>query len=142
MATLAGCAWLRQWEERRPPYHSVTPGVAFDMLRDNPALPILDLRTEEEFHGALGHLHRAFHLPLSELPGRLGEISVLRDRTFLVYCREEGECGREGMAILVSSGFDDAIFMDGGIERWVQAGFRTVGAREAAESEAEGEPGA
>ena len=30
------------------------------------------------------------------------------------------------MAVLVSSGFDNAILIDGGIDGWIRDGFRTV----------------
>jgi rhodanese-related sulfurtransferase len=127
IAALAdGCGWARTLRERRPPFRRVRPGVAFEMMRDNrDSLLVLDLRTAREFQGPLGHVNGAKNIPLAELPFRLAELASYRDTTFIVYCRAD-DCGPEGMAVLVSSGYEDAVLMDGGIEAWVQDGFGTV----------------
>jgi hypothetical protein len=67
----------------------------------------------------------AKNIPLARLPYRLLEISSFRDETVVVYCTAGG-CGDQGMAVLLSSGFDNAILMDGGIEKWIREGFKTV----------------
>ena len=119
---LSGCRSLRGRE--RPPYRKVTPAVAFEILRDSPDILVLDLRSLEAFRGDTGHLYRARNMPLDRLPYRLGELSVWREETFLVYC-DTAECAEEGMRILISSGFEDAILMDGGIDGWIAQGFKT-----------------
>ena len=53
------------------------------------------------------------------------EISSYRPETFLVYCRPD-PCGDQAIAVLLSSGFENAILMDGGIDAWIRAGFKTV----------------
>lgn len=121
---LAGC---RSWRNReRPPFRKVSPPVAFEILRDSPDVLVLDLRTREEYLGDTGHIYRARNIPLDRLPERLLEIAPFRDDTFLVYCRQGDTCGEEGMAILISSGFENAILIDGGIDGWIRYGFRTV----------------
>ena len=124
-ATLWGCALFDR--DRQTTFRRVLPPVAFEMLRDTPDLLILDLRQPEEFHGALGHIFHSRNIPLPQLPFRLAELSGYRDRTFLVYCRRDDECGPTGMAILASSGFHNAVLLDGGIQRWIADGFGTVG---------------
>jgi len=121
---LSGCHAFRKRE--RPPFRKVTPPVAFEVLRDNPDILIMDLRTRMEFLGDTGHIYRARNIPLERLPDRMLEIAPFRDDTFLVYCRESDSCGEEGMAILISSGFENAILIDGGIDGWIRYGFRTV----------------
>ncbi|HVG06471.1 MAG TPA: rhodanese-like domain-containing protein [Thermoanaerobaculia bacterium] len=121
---LSGCRAFRNRE--RPPFRKVTPPVAFEVLRDNPDILIMDLRTRNEFLGDTGHIYRARNIPLERLPGRILEIAPFRDDTFLVYCRENDSCGEEGMAILISSGFENAILIEGGIDGWIRYGFRTV----------------
>lgn len=121
---LAGCRSFRKRE--RPPFRKVSPSVAFEILRDSPDVLILDLRPRQEFLGDTGHIFRARNIPLERLPDRMVEIAPFRNDTFLVYCRADGSCGQEGMAILVSSGFEDAILIDGGIDAWIRDGFRTV----------------
>jgi rhodanese-related sulfurtransferase len=124
---LAGCRSLRHPFRRAPgqPFRRVIPAVAYEIQRDSPGILILDLRPPEEFQGDTGHLPRARNIPLDELPYRLIEISGFREETLLVYCRDT-PCGEEGMRVFVASGFDDAILIDGGIDAWIRAGYRTV----------------
>jgi rhodanese-related sulfurtransferase len=104
---------------------AVKPGVAFSMLRDAPYLPILDLRPAEEFHGPLGHMARARSLPLDALDARRAELSGYQGITVVVYCRAT-ECGREAYQRLSAFGIDDPVFIDGGLEAWIAAGYGTV----------------
>lgn len=137
---LCGCRMFRHRE--RPPFRKISPAVAFEVLRDSPDVLVLDLRTRQEFLGDTGHIFRARNIPLERLSERLLEIAPFRDDTFLVYCRADDKCGEEGMAILVSSGFENAILIDGGIDGWIRYGFRTVLPEDAAgQAEARSEAG-
>jgi rhodanese-related sulfurtransferase len=120
-----GCAMLRRRAAARPPYRKVSPPIAYEMIRDTPGILILDLRPAAAFHGDTGHIYRAYNIPEDRLPFRLLELSSFREETFLVYC-DTPRCGDDGMAVLVSSGFENAILIDGGIEGWIAKGFRTV----------------
>ncbi|HEX6863554.1 MAG TPA: rhodanese-like domain-containing protein, partial [Thermoanaerobaculia bacterium] len=86
LVILPGCRSFRNRE--RPPFRKITPPVAFEVLRDNPDILVVDLRTRQEFLGDTGHIFRARNIPLERLPDRMLEISPFRDDTFLVYCRE------------------------------------------------------
>ena len=68
----------------------------------------------------------AWNIPLSRLPYRLVDLSPYREETFLVYCRGGDSCGEDGMRILAASGFEDAVLINGGIDRWIKKGYRTV----------------
>lgn len=120
-----GCTLLRRRNADRPPYRKLSPPVAYEMMRDNPEMLVLDLRPAGEFLGETGHLRQARNIPLERLPYRLLEISPFREDTFLVYCGT-GDCGVKGMDILLASGFENAVLMEGGIDKWIQNGFRTV----------------
>jgi rhodanese-related sulfurtransferase len=123
-----GCRSVRGWWVRRqasrPPYSIVRPPIAYEVIRDSPGVLILDLRTPQEFFGAIGHLRNAVNIPLARLPYRLIEISSFRGETFLVYCDTQ-PCAEAGMAVLLSSGFDNGILIEGGIDAWVRYGFKT-----------------
>jgi len=103
----------------------MTPGVAYEIMRDNPGMMVLDLRPAVEYNGRTGHIRGAQNIPLNRLPYRLGGIYTLRDETILVYCGTR-ECGEQGMRLLRASGFDATILLEGGIEKWIQGGFKTV----------------
>jgi rhodanese-related sulfurtransferase len=125
LLALPGCAMLRRRAAHRPRFARVSPPIAYEMIRDSPGVMIIDLRSPQAFNGDTGHLFRAHNIPLDRLPYRLLEISPFRDDTFLVYC-DTPTCAEEGMAILISSGFEDAVLVDGGIDAWIEKGFRTV----------------
>ncbi|HSS52769.1 MAG TPA: rhodanese-like domain-containing protein [Thermoanaerobaculia bacterium] len=122
---LGGCSYFRRGRGKVDPYRKLSPPVAYELIRDNPEMLVLDLRKPEEYNGETGHIRRARNIPVDRLPYRLLEISAYRDETFLVYCRAD-PCGAEGVADLRSSGFENVILMDGGIEAWIRAGFKTV----------------
>jgi rhodanese-related sulfurtransferase len=109
----------------RPAFLEVRPPIAFEMLRDNPRMAVIDVRSAAEYAGSVGHISGSRNVPLDELGARLDELLPLRDQTFLVYCGH-GECGRRAIEILFAGGFDEAILMDGGIDGWIVAGFGTV----------------
>jgi len=126
---LPGCAAIkRRMQERaahRPAYSKISAPIAYEMMRDSPNILILDLRSPQAFNGDTGHLFRAYNIPADRLPYRLLELSAIREETFLVYCDTQ-TCAEEGMAVLTSSGFENAVLMDGGIDAWIARGFRTV----------------
>lgn len=140
LVLLPGCRAFRNRE--RPPFRKVSPPIAFEILRDSPDVLILDLRTRKEFLGDTGHIYRARNIPLERLPDRMLEIAPFRDDTFLVYCREGDTCGEEGMAILVSSGFENPILIEDGIDGWIRFGFRTVLPASAEDTDGAGAAGA
>ena len=121
---LGGCAFFRRTKPPAP-YKKLSPPIAYEMMRDNPEMLVLDLRPAQEFNGETGHVRRARNIPLERLAFRLLEISAFREDTVLVYCRND-DCGDKGVSILLSSGFENVVLMQGGIDKWIQDGFKTV----------------
>lgn len=121
---LGGCAFLRG-KRPRAPYKKLSAPIAYEMMRDNPEMLVIDLRPPQEYNGETGHVRRALNIPLERLPFRMLEISAFREDTVLVYCRADG-CGEKGIGILLSSGFENVVLLDGGIDKWIQDGFKTV----------------
>jgi rhodanese-related sulfurtransferase len=121
-----GCAHVRAWmSEPRPPYRTLSPQIAYEMIRDSPGMLVLDLRTAQQFDGPTGHIQGATNIPLARLPYRLLEIVPLREETILLYC-ETNECSEKGAGVLAASGFESIVLMDGGIGAWIKGKFRTV----------------
>ncbi len=122
----SGCSTVgEKVSGRKLPFNEVKPAVAFEMLRDNPGLPVIDLRSSDEYGGPAGHLRGALNVPLSELPSFLEDLDSLRNRTFLVYC-DPGDCGRNGLELLKKAGFSEVVLMAGGLDGWAARGFGTV----------------
>lgn len=122
LAAGGGCRTLFEGGTER---FAVKPGVAFSMLRDAPYLPILDLRPAAEFHGPLGHMAGARSLPLENLEAHRTELRAYQGVTVLAYCGA-GECGRAAFERLSSFGLEDPVFIEGGLEAWLAAGYGSV----------------
>jgi rhodanese-related sulfurtransferase len=79
---------------------------------------VLDVRDAKEF--ASGHLPRARHIPLAELPKRLGEIGKFKDKPVIVTCRSGARAG-SACRYLRREGFTNVFTLKGGLAAWQQA---------------------
>jgi adenylyltransferase/sulfurtransferase len=77
---------------------------------------IIDVREPYEY--AAGHLANSMHIPLGELPQRLGEIPAGTTPVFL--CRSGGR-SLAACNIALSSGASEAINLEGGLRAWAAA---------------------
>ena len=77
---------------------------------------LLDVREDHEW--AAGHAPGALHVPLGDLPARLGELPA--DEELHVLCRAGGRAARAA-AWLVANGVD-AVVVEGGMGAWQDAG--------------------
>ena len=77
---------------------------------------LLDVREDDEW--AAGHAPGALHIPLMDLPARLGELPT--DVPVTVICRVGGRSA-QATSWLVQQGYD-AVNLDGGMFAWASAG--------------------
>ena len=77
---------------------------------------VLDVRTEEEFYGPLGHIEGATLIPIDELSSRMNELNEVKDKDIYVVCRS-GIRSNVGKNILKENSFH-AINVDGGMLAW------------------------
>ncbi len=82
---------------------------------------LLDVREPDEW--AAGHAPGAHHLPMMELPARMGEIPT--DTDVVVVCRSGGRSGQV-VAYLSGQGWDNVRNLDGGMQSWAAAGRQVV----------------
>jgi len=96
------------------------PSVEIDSLPDPlpEELVVLDVREDDEW--AAGHIDGAVHIPLMELPARLGEFVELEAPQTLVVCKAGGRSAR-AVAYLAQQGYDVVNLVDGMIG-WERAG--------------------
>lgn len=78
-------------------------------------IQIVDVREPHEFTDALGHIHGAQLLPLSQLAARAGEID--RTRPVVAVCRS-GARSAQATVLLQKSGFTQVANLAGGMLRW------------------------
>jgi rhodanese-related sulfurtransferase len=97
-----------------PPVPSVDPaGVSADAV-------LLDVREPDEWQA--GHIEGALHIPLADLPARVGELSP--DAEIVVVCRSGARSGR-AVGWLGQNGYD-VLNLDGGMVAWAAAGQKMV----------------
>ena len=74
---------------------------------------LLDVRTEQEFEGNLGHIEGAVLIPISQLSKRLDELEKHKDSEIIAICRSGNRSGI-ATSILRKEGFN-AVNMVGGM---------------------------
>jgi phage shock protein E len=78
---------------------------------------LIDVREPDEWRE--GHVAGARHIPLGDLPARLGEVP--QDRPVLLFCRSGNRSGK-ATAFLRQQGYGQATNVEGGITAWQRAG--------------------
>jgi rhodanese-related sulfurtransferase len=76
---------------------------------------LLDVREPDEL--ARARLPEALHIPMREVPGRMGELP--RDKTIVVMCHVGGRSARVTQ-FLLANGFERVFNLRGGIDAWSQ----------------------
>jgi rhodanese-related sulfurtransferase len=76
---------------------------------------LLDVREAVELD--IARLPRAIHVPMGEVPARLGELD--RNRPLVVICRSGGRSGQV-VEFLERQGFKDVYNLAGGIIAWAE----------------------
>jgi rhodanese-related sulfurtransferase len=85
-----------------------------------PGTVLLDVREQDEWDA--GHAPGAVHIPLGELPDRVGELPG--DAQLMVVCHSGGRSARA--TAWLSQGGYDAVNLDGGMVDWARAGLPVV----------------
>lgn len=92
---------------------NINASRAFELVKKEKNLYILDVRTSQEFFQA--RLEDARLIPIDKLQGRVGELP--EDRPILVYCAVGSRSGTVAR-YLARIGFDDVYNLYGGIYAW------------------------
>jgi rhodanese-related sulfurtransferase len=78
----------------------------------------LDVREDKDFRA--GHIPDAVHIPLKQLPDRVGELEKYKDRPVIAYCRS-GNTSTAAGGLLKKHGFDNLYNLRGGVMAWQSA---------------------
>ena len=103
---------------------TLTTAEADSLMAADSTILLLDVRTPDEFKSSTGHLPQAILIPVYELPDRLHELELFKDRTIVVYCRT-GRRSDRAAGLLNEQGFR-AFNMIGGMVQWNAEGRATV----------------
>lgn len=91
------------------------PTIELANVPDPLPVPVLDVREDDEW--AAGHIDGAVHIPLSELPARIGD---LPEGQTLVVCKGGGRSG-QAVNYLAQQGYE-VVNLAGGMMAWAAAG--------------------
>lgn len=108
-------------------YAEVSPQIANEMILDSRQVVILDVRTVEAFRGNAGHIGGAVSAPFATIERQLPELLPYQNQTVLVYGEGDAE-GALAAKLLTLAGFRNVVHIAGGIDGWIENGYRTVNA--------------
>lgn len=94
----------------------ITVQQVFKKITVKDSVVLLDVRTDAEFDGSLGHIPGAILVPLAELEMRMSEIEGFKKSEIIVICRSGGRSSH-ATRFLREKGFD-AYNMSGGMLTW------------------------
>ncbi|MGZ4960040.1 MAG: rhodanese-like domain-containing protein [Methylomonas sp.] len=103
------------------PINQWSPQQLQQILQENKSVQLLDVREDNEF--AYASIEGSLHIPLRELPARLGELDAERD---LVVICHHGMRSQQACQFLQHSGFTRLYNLKGGIDAWSMACDSTV----------------
>jgi phage shock protein E len=109
-------------------YAEVSPQIANEMILDSRQVVILDVRSAAGFRAAEGHIAGAVSAPFDTIERQLPELLPYQNQTVLVYGQNEEE-GAQASKLLVLAGFRNVVHVAGGIQSWIEHGYRTVNAQ-------------
>lgn len=110
-------------------YAEVSPTVANEMILDSRQVVILDVRPDPVFRGPEGYIAGAINVPIDSIERQLPELLPYQDDTVLVY-GAGAEDGAVAAKILTVAGFRNVVHIAGGLEGWIEKGYRRVNAVE------------
>ncbi|TVL96269.1 MAG: hypothetical protein CV087_23815 [Candidatus Brocadia sp. WS118] len=87
------------------------------MIAENPQIPIIDVRTQPEFTGELGHIAGAQLKPVQDIGNWVSKIDSLKDQTIILVCRSGNRSG-QAANYLAERGFKHLINVKGGMIDW------------------------
>jgi rhodanese-related sulfurtransferase len=109
-------------------FAEVSPNVAAEMILDTNQVVVLDVRGADAFTGPEGHIGGALSAPFDTIERQLPELLPYQNQTVLVY----GETSTDGALaakLLTVAGFRNVVHVTGGLQGWIERGYRTVNSR-------------
>lgn len=88
-----------------------------EILVDYSDTLLLDVRSEAEFNGELGHIEQAINIPVNELKDRYVEIESQQEKPLLIICHTD-QRSHKAATLLASKGFADVHVVAGGMKAW------------------------
>lgn len=104
----------------------ISPHTLQDLVREQPNLRLLDVRTPGEFESA--HIRGAYNVPLDTLAEHTPEIRTVEHEEVILICQSGQRAGKAEDA-LRAAGMANLHVLDGGMNAWIASGFDAVRGR-------------
>ena len=118
LALVSGTMLLWQTARAAGGAGGVTPLQATLLMNREDAV-VIDVREASEW--SAGHIPNSRHIPLSQLPKRIGEIEKFKTHDVIVNCHS-GNRSASACGALKKHGFEKVHNLAGGINAWREAG--------------------
>lgn len=109
-------------------YAEVSPTIANEMILDSRQVVIIDVRSTSDYRGAAGHIAGALNAPFDSIERQLPELLPYQNQTVLVYGAGDTD-GTLAAKLLQIAGFRNVVHISGGLDAWIERGYRTVNAQ-------------
>jgi len=116
VAVIIGIVALVLWGQKTHAVDIVSPKEVFDRAQRDSNVVLIDVRTEEEYNGDLGHVAGTILIPVQQLDQRANELDKYKDRIIIAICRSGNRSGKAA-ELLSHRGFT-ALNMEGGMLQW------------------------
>lgn len=114
---------MKATEISMQPTQTISPVIRPDqletILRENPGIRLLDVRTPGEYENV--HIRGAYNVPLDTLGEHGPDIRAHVDQPVVLICRS-GQRARKAEEALRNAGMPNLHVLDGGVNGWVAAG--------------------
>jgi hydroxyacylglutathione hydrolase len=112
---------LHEWKSRHGDLETVAQLDAprLNELAGRNGLQVVDVRSPEEW--SHGHMPGAIHIPLAQLPDRMGELDA--SAPIVLHCKGGGRSSI-ATSFLQSRGMSDVSNLAGGFDAWVAQGYK------------------
>jgi uncharacterized membrane protein YdjX (TVP38/TMEM64 family)/rhodanese-related sulfurtransferase len=121
LAALAAIAFVprlvQRWREVPPSW--IDAQALSKALSEDSRVAVLDVRSEAEFNGPLGHIQGAVNIPVDQLEGRMGELGAVRECRVFTVCLTDKRSSSAAL-VLREAGFDSQV-LRGGMQAWTQS---------------------
>ncbi|HXI14577.1 MAG TPA: rhodanese-like domain-containing protein [Thermoanaerobaculia bacterium] len=123
LLTIVGCKTLGVGQKGG--YAAIRATIANELMLDNSQVLVMDVRPLEEFNGPRGHIAGSLSSPIDSIEMKLPELAPYQNSTVLVY-GNDSEDGARAARILVAAGFRNVVNIAGGLNAWIEHGYRVV----------------
>jgi rhodanese-related sulfurtransferase len=92
------------------------------ILKNKQDLLLLDVRTEDDYRGELGHVEGSLNIPLESLETHLDQLDRFREAPIAFICTTDRR-SKKAARLLNRHGFSRVLVVPGGMTDWIQKSY-------------------